>query len=332
MEKHDFCFECNKNVEYTVRTEKEELTIKGVSFSFDESRAYCKICGNELDVPELDDINYAARENAYRYAANLISEKEIKDICTKYDIGAGPLANILELGEVTINRYVGGATPSKKNSDLLYEVKDSYKRMEYYLKKNKDNIRSVAYIKCKDAIEYIKSILGKEKIDIIARFFYVSNRQDVTNMSIQKMLYYAQGFFKAIYGKDLFNDDCQAWVYGPVYPKIYEKYRNIQNLESLSVSELNTGVDTLSKEELSFLKEIFNAFGIYSGYALRDMTHKEDPWKNTRIGLPAEARSERIIKKEDMENYFKKVVEEYDIKNPSDIKKYSKKMLEKVMQ
>ncbi len=46
---------------------------------------------------------------------------------------------------------------------------------------------------------------------------------------MQKILYYAQGFYKAFFGKFLFEDDCQAWVHGPVYVNIYEKYKEFKS-------------------------------------------------------------------------------------------------------
>lgn len=47
--------------------------------------------------------------------------------------------------------------------------------------------------------------------------------------TVQKILYYAQGFYKAFFGKFLFEDDCQAWVHGPVYVNIYEKYKEFKS-------------------------------------------------------------------------------------------------------
>ena len=48
----------------------------------------------------------------------------------------------------------------------------------------------------------------------------------MTNMKLQKMLYYQQGFHLAYFGTPLFDDDFEAWMYGPVIPSVYEKYKN----------------------------------------------------------------------------------------------------------
>ena len=38
----------------------------------------------------------------------------------------------------------------------------------------------------------------------------------LTNMKLQKMLYYEQGFHLACFGTPLFNEDIEAWQYGHV--------------------------------------------------------------------------------------------------------------------
>ena len=47
----------------------------------------------------------------------------------------------------------------------------------------------------------------------------------MTNMKLQKMLYYQQGFHLAYFETPLFDEDIEAWMYGPVVPSMYEKYK-----------------------------------------------------------------------------------------------------------
>ena len=48
----------------------------------------------------------------------------------------------------------------------------------------------------------------------------------MSNMKLQKMLYYQQGFHLAMFGTPLFDDDLEAWMYGPVVPAVYEAYKS----------------------------------------------------------------------------------------------------------
>lgn len=44
-------------------------------------------------------------------------------------------------------------------------------------------------------------------------------------MKLQKLLYYVQGFHIAVFNRPLFNEDIEAWMYGPVVPAVYEYYQ-----------------------------------------------------------------------------------------------------------
>ena len=46
-------------------------------------------------------------------------------------------------------------------------------------------------------------------------------RELMTNMKLQKMLYYQQGFHLAYFGTPLFDKDIEAWMFGPVVPSVY---------------------------------------------------------------------------------------------------------------
>lgn len=62
----------------------------------------------------------------------------------------------------------------------------------------------------------------------VARFIvrkYIADGNPVTNMKLQKMLYYAWVRYYKQFGEYLFRDDIYAWKYGPVVPKVYREYR-----------------------------------------------------------------------------------------------------------
>ena len=47
----------------------------------------------------------------------------------------------------------------------------------------------------------------------------------ISNLKMQKLLYYAQGHFLATYKKPLFDDKIEAWKYGPVVKEVYDKFK-----------------------------------------------------------------------------------------------------------
>ena len=60
--------------------------------------------------------------------------------------------------------------------------------------------------------------------DIAQLFIQLGDGDDVTNLKVQKLVYYAQGFYLALNGKPLFNNDIKAWAHGPVVPELYQEY------------------------------------------------------------------------------------------------------------
>jgi len=45
--------------------------------------------------------------------------------------------------------------------------------------------------------------------------------EPITNLKLQKLLYYCQGWHLAYHEKVLFSDPIQAWVHGPAVPNVY---------------------------------------------------------------------------------------------------------------
>ena len=49
------------------------------------------------------------------------------------------------------------------------------------------------------------------------------NQELMSNLKLQKMLYYEQGFHLAAFDTPLFDENIEAWMFGPVVPEVYEK-------------------------------------------------------------------------------------------------------------
>lgn len=61
-----FCTNCFRDQAY--RTEKSQSTVRahGRSFPYTKYSAYCEVCGAEVHVKALNDMNTEARKAAYR--------------------------------------------------------------------------------------------------------------------------------------------------------------------------------------------------------------------------------------------------------------------------
>ena len=62
----------------------------------------------------------------------------------------------------------------------------------------------------------------------VARYFLSLTDEDagelISNLKLQKLLYYAQGFHLAIFGGPLFPESIEAWQHGPVVPEVYRYF------------------------------------------------------------------------------------------------------------
>lgn len=122
--------------------------------------------------------------------------------------------------------------------------------------------------------------------DNVARWFLSRNNlkflagdtEFISNLKLQKLLYYAQGMNLALYGKILFEDPILAWEHGPVVETVYQTYkRNGSN----GITDFEPPIENFTAEEEDTLQFTQNAFGQFSAWKLRDMTHNETPWKET---------------------------------------------------
>ncbi len=120
----------------------------------------------------------------------------------------------------------------------------------------------------KQAIEVANAILKLSEPEI---------GDSVTNLKLQKLLYYVQGFHLAIYDEPLFKEDVLAWEHGPVVREVYREF-NKYGSQSIPVPDVEVKLTQLQKDLIS---EVWNVYGQFSAWRLRDMTHNETPWQET---------------------------------------------------
>lgn len=122
----------------------------------------------------------------------------------------------------------------------------------------------------------------------------------ISNMKLQKLLYYMQGFHLAYFGTPLFDDRIEAWQYGPVVPSVYDHFHKYK---SQGIKPESEKIITLSEEEEHLFDEVYKVYGEYSAIGLMNMTHSEFPWSSTAIGKG------NVISREKMKNFFKSRIE-----------------------
>lgn len=79
---------------------------------------------------------------------------------------------------------------------------------------------------CSDLEEYIELI----KIDTVVKPIDIAkiilSKKPFCQLSLEKIMYFADCEYIKKYGTPIFDEEFEAWDYGPVIPKVYKKYRS----------------------------------------------------------------------------------------------------------
>lgn len=112
--------------------------------------------------------------------------------------------------------------------------------------------------------------------------------QSISPMKLQKLVYYAHGWYAGYTGQPLINEPVEAWQYGPVIPSLYHEFKRFgagsimgkaTEFEGLSLKEVAPPTDSNVRK---FLDNVWSSYGQYTGIKLSEMTHApESPWDQT---------------------------------------------------
>lgn len=116
------------------------------------------------------------------------------------------------------------------------------------------------------------------------------NFPPIDQMKLYKLVYYAQAWWLAHTGSPLFEEDVEAWPWGPVVRELYGQFRSagrgpIQEQRATIVTK-NGWLDYTYQEPprpeqnvMDFLKQIWEIHRPYTGISLSNATHAPgEPW------------------------------------------------------
>jgi uncharacterized phage-associated protein len=138
----------------------------------------------------------------------------------------------------------------------------------------------------------------------VAKYFLALQEIDqdsgdiLSNLKLQKLLYYAQGYHLAKFGQPLFDEDFEAWAYGPVLSSLYQTLKCFGSGQV--ILENDKDFSSFSQDQKELLQSIYKTYSQFSAWKLRDMTHGETPWKETPRNT--------VIDQNAIKNYFKTVL------------------------
>lgn len=125
--------------------------------------------------------------------------------------------------------------------------------------------------------------------------------RSVSNLRLQKLLYFVQAQFLVSKHEPCFNGRMEAWNFGPVVPEVYHEYKMFGSTnipDSLSDSNIN-----LSDQDRTLIDKILDHCAQLSSTTLVSITHNQKPWK------------EAYVKPYDNEITNKSILSYFEVKN-----------------
>lgn len=132
---------------------------------------------------------------------------------------------------------------------------------------------------------------------------YIINRCDklnkiVNNAKLQKILYFIQAEFLVATNYPCFEEDFEAWSFGPVIPKVYMRYRGYGGAYIPSIKNKYQDFDFSITEQI-ILNNVIDKCSSYSSLELTNLTKHQTPWKQAYI-----PKGHSIITKQSIKNFF----------------------------
>ena len=309
-----------------IKIRKTITNVKGEDIEFDELYCIDPNTNEEVFDRFIEIENDIRLYDIYKTKNNLLTSKEIINIRKKYLMSQKVFSLLLGLGEITIHRFENGSIQSEA-IDSIIRLSSDPDNMYIFLLKNKDNFDEETYNINIDNINKLK-ILKEHKIIEINKDDFVNldfnimdandiakkiieiynsnidniyseyaieenyNKEYITQLKLQKLLYYVQGIALKIFNKPAFNNNIYNWAYGPVVNDVYKIYKN--NGKNPIIKD-NNNIE-ISDGLLKIINLVVRSYGQMGIHKLINLTHNEDPWLNTK--------KDEKISIDEISNYF----------------------------
>ena len=129
----------------------------------------------------------------------------------------------------------------------------------------------------------------------------VDNGFYLTNLKLQKLVYFAHGWYLAFTDTPLIDDDVQSWKYGPVIQSLHNDLKHY-GLKPIT-KKIPTDENVVYKsEDWDFICSVYRKYSIFSPAQLIAMTHEPDsPWEQFGAG----ENDFQVISQDEIKKYFK---------------------------
>ena len=318
------CGECICDVTPLIEARTETLAVRGEPVQIESRVAVCPECGNDMCVPELDDVTLVAAYDIYRARHDLMLPDEMVALRRGYGLSQRAFSLLLGWGEITLHRYEGGSLQDAAHEATLRMAEDPA-NVRVLLARNGHRLTARQRTKlegCLAATEdasrpavsepgYTDAFLVREEVDEYAGWrpmelskvremmVFFAGLPEMFTTKLNKLLFYADFTHYRDHGASISGAAYLAMQRGPV-PIHYDRVRaDLIEGGDLGVEEIDfpSGAsgetvsrlrdfdeDLFSKTELATLTMVARRLGRVSSTRLSELSHEEDAWKATPQG------------------------------------------------
>ena len=120
----------------------------------------------------------------------------------------------------------------------------------------------------------------------------------ISNLKLQKLLYFIQAYFLVEVGKPCFSDVIEAWDYCPIVPSVYKEYR-VYGSSNIPCTDDGSEFRYIKDDDYDSLNRILAEVSKNTESQLTYITRNQLPWINARKSV-----TNRITNKA-IADYFK---------------------------
>ena len=130
--------------------------------------------------------------------------------------------------------------------------------------------------------------------------YILKKKGPMTTMKLQKLVYYTQAWSLVWDEEPIFKENIEAWANGPVVKELFNYHRGQYMISSVLVGNL----ELLNDKQKETIDAVIDYYGDKSSQWLSDLTHMEDPWRLSRVGIPEMQRGNRVISLDLLSEYY----------------------------
>lgn len=105
-------------------------------------------------------------------------------------------------------------------------------------------------------------------------------------LTLQRLLYFVQGWHLAFYSGPFFEGRFQAWAQGPINRKIYDRFASRPLDSQVSLADVSKGFDvtSVSQDKSNHIRSVLEAYARCEDSDFSEIINKDAPWFEARRG------------------------------------------------